>query len=107
MTQFINLTPHAITVVGLGTIEPSGTVARVAAVREELPNTMGVRLTRQAFGKVTGLPAPQPDTVFIVSAMVLSALGENSYGCVAPDTGADAVRNEQGHIVAVRGFVCN
>jgi hypothetical protein len=41
-----------------------------------------------------------------VSGMVLDALAGSRIGdVVAPDTGPDAVRNDQGHIVAVRGFV--
>lgn len=112
MTNFINCTPHAITVklpdwIGGNpyTYEASGVVARVATLREEIPLAGPFRRIRQTTGEVTGLPAPAPDTFIIVSGMVLAALGGSRPDVVAPDTGSDAVR-ENGQIVAVRGFVC-
>ena len=113
MSQFINLTPHTINVwedintVGGGRVVSlfSRGVARCATVRQALPDVAGVRLTRQAFGQVEGLPEPQPDTVYIVSALVLSALAGSRPDVVAPDTGGDAIR-ENGQIKAVRGLVC-
>lgn len=112
MTTFINLTPHAITVclpTSFGsnryTYEPSGTVARCAVVREEIPMVGPFRCIRQTTGDVEGLPERQPATFYIVSGMVLQALNGSRPDVVAPDTGPDAVR-ENGQIVAVRGFVC-
>lgn len=103
--KFINCTPHALTVEGLGTLAASGVIPRCATVRSELPSVAGVRLIRQATGQVTGLPEAAPDTIYIVSGMVLAALNGQRPDVVAPDTGADAIR-ENGQIVAVRGFVC-
>jgi len=110
--NFINCTPHAVTVkipemVGGNpyTYEPSGTIPRCATVREEVGLCGPFRLVRQTMGQVTGLPEPQPDTIYIVSGMVLSALNGSRPDVVAPDTGADAMR-ENGQIVAVKGFVC-
>lgn len=102
--DFVNLTPHALTIEGLGTL-PSRGVARCAALREETQPLAGIRLVRQTFGEVQGLPAPQADTTYIVSALVLGALRGSRPDVVAPDTGPDAIR-ENGQIVAVRGFVC-
>lgn len=102
---FVNCTPHALSVEGIGTIPSSGIVPRCATVRTEEPPIGGIRLVRQAFGQVTGLPESAPDTIYIVSGMVLSALNGTRTDVVAPDTGADAIR-ENGQIVAVRGFVC-
>jgi hypothetical protein len=65
----------------------------------------GVRLVRQTTGQVSGLPEAQPDTIYIVSGMVLAAMNGSRPDVVAPDTGPDAIR-ENGQIVAVRGFVC-
>lgn len=104
MTQFVNLTPHTINVEGLGAL-PSQGMARCATTRETLPSVAGVRLVRQAFGQVEGLPEPVEGTVYVVSALALSALSGSRADVVAPDTGPDAVR-ENGQIVAVRGFVC-
>lgn len=101
--RVINLTPHAITIEGYGTIEPSGQVARVSTVRAEAPAVAGIRVTRQSAGDIEGLPEPQEGVIYLVSGMVLAAT--NRADVYAPDTGADAIRNEKGHIVAVRGLV--
>lgn len=105
IVNFVNCTPHALTVEGLGTLPASGVVPRCATVRSEAPSVAGVRLVRQTVGQVTGLPSEQPDTIYIVSGMVLAALNGSRPDVVAPDTGPDAIR-ENGQIVAVRGFVC-
>jgi hypothetical protein len=103
--KFVNCTPHALTVDGLGTIEPSGIVPRVATQRLPATTIGGVRLVRTVKGAVDGLPAAADGVVLVVSGMVLDALNGSRPDVVAPDTGPDAVRNEKGHIVAVRGFV--
>ena len=53
------------------------------------------------------MPAREPGAFVIVSGMVLDACEgtEHAAYAVAPDTGNTAVRNEKGHIVAVKGFV--
>ena len=112
--NFVNLTPHAIAVEGVGRIPASGQMARVATVRFALGDRGGVRITAQNLGQIDGLPAPAEGVLYIVSGMVLDALkrqagpaGASRAGAdvFAPDTGADAIR-ENGQIVAVRGLVC-
>ena len=102
--KFVNCTPHALTVRGLGVIAPSGIVPRCATVRTPDAAIEGVRIVRQTVGQVTGLPDAAPDTILIVSAMVLGALNGTRTDVFAPDTGADAVR-ENGQIVEVLGLV--
>jgi len=102
--KFVNCTPHASSVRGLGTVAPSGIVPRCATVRTPDTAIEGVRVTRQTVGQVTGLPDAEADTIFIVSAMVLGALNGTRPDVFAPDTGADAVR-ENGQIVEVLGLV--
>lgn len=104
MESFVNLTPHAITVEGLGTIPASGQVARVETRRCCVGSINGVRLVSQTFGDVQNLPEPREGVVYVVSSLVLSALAGTRRDVVAPDTGADAVR-ENGQIMAVMGFV--
>ena len=108
MTHFVNCTPHAITVEGLGTLPPSGIIPRCATVRQEVDASWdviaNVRIVRQTFGEVQGLPEATPGIMLIVSGMVLGALNGSRPDVCAPDTGADAIR-ENGQIVAVRGFV--
>jgi len=103
--NFVNCTPHDLTVEGLGVLPASGILPRCATVRNVAPPVGGIRVTSQTMGEVTGLPSPAPDTIYIVSGMVLGALNGTRPDVVAPDTGADAIR-ENGQIVAVRGFVC-
>jgi hypothetical protein len=104
--KFINLTPHALTIEGIGTIEPSGTVARVESTPQQRLSVAGIRVRENVFGAVQGLPVAELGTVYIVSAMVLAAVRSRAGQDVfAPDTGADAVRNDKGHIVSVKGLV--
>lgn len=126
--NLINLTPHAITIYGtrreavscpntgeqilddLPVVQtlPSAGVARVdtARVRELDTGTVSFscRVIRQTMGEVTGLPDPVDGVAYIVSAVVLAALGGSRPDVYAPDTGPDAVR-ENGQVVAVRGLV--
>lgn len=114
MTTLINLTPHPITLraaTGEDTvIPPSGTVARVSSTPGALETVAGIPVPVagvQTFGGVEGLPAPAEGTLYIVSALVLSALRGSRPDVVGPGTGPNdgAVRNERGHIVAVTRLV--
>lgn len=119
--HLINLTPHPITIEGVGTLSPSGHIARVQALRKERDRLSssavpGVRVVDQAFGEVYGMPAVKVNAVYIVSGMVLDALKKAQkpgfkedfvagWNTFAPDTGADAIRNQEGVIVSVKGLV--
>jgi hypothetical protein len=113
-TILINLTPHAIclrSADGADTvIPPSGTVARVSSTPGALEAVAGIPVPvagAQTFGGVEGLPEPTPGTMFIVSALVLSALRGSRPDVVGPGTGPNdgAVRNDRGHIIAVTRLV--
>ena len=103
----LNLTPHAIvirTAAGDVTFQPSGTVARVSTVAQDTGLTVaGVRVVRNTYGPVTGLPADGAPC--IVSGMVLGALPAGTPNIYAPATGATAIRDERGQIVAVTELV--
>lgn len=102
--NFVNLTPHAIKLNDGTIFEPSGVIARVAADLQEVGTINGVKLFRQTFGEVEGLPEQVPGTIYIVSALVLSAVDRDD--CVAPATSSkETIRNEAGQIVSVPGFV--
>ena len=105
--NFVNLTPHSIKLNDGTEFPPSGTIARVAADLQEVGTINGVKLFRQTFGEVEGLPEQFPGIagqIYIVSAMVLAAVDRGD--CVAPATGhKDVVRNENGQIISVPGFV--
>jgi len=113
-----NLTPHKIAIVAQGMwieILPEKTSARVVVTDVERGTEMiradgmpGVfcPVVSQEFGEVEGLPEPDPFTIYIVSALVLSRVAKtmpNRAGVdvFAPDTGKTAIRDEKGNIVAV------
>lgn len=105
MTKIVNLTPHPISITDGDTFAPSGKVARVEAIQKDAGTINNIPVKQQTFGDIIDLPNPQDDTVFIVSAIVLSAAKEQGRtDVVAPDT-SNAVRNDQGHIVSVPGFI--
>lgn len=82
MTTIINLTPHAIDIRKQdGTmlhIEPTAPAARVDEIRTALPAVGGIGVTRAAYGIVNNLPAPAPDTIYIVSMLVLSQCADRA-----------------------------
>ena len=101
--NYVNCTPLALNTNDGRTFPTSGNLAIVSASFTAFDSN-GV--CRQAFGDVSGLPDPQPDTLYIVSAMVLGALAGSRSDVVAPATGhPDCVRNDKGHIISVPGFV--
>ena len=108
--KVVNLTPHAITLMPEGpdgpmvTIPPSGQVARCAVDRVQV-NTftvdgITVPVNQTQFGAVTGLPVPQPDTIFVVSALVAQAVPDRQDVFIVDD----AVRDDQGRIIGARAL---
>ena len=103
--EIVNLTPHAINIVneadGLNiTVEPSGVIARVASTVSKV----GTGFYTTSYGEVEGLPEARKGTVYVVSGLVLSALGNTRNDVYAPATTL-ATRNEKGQIVSVPGLV--
>jgi len=111
--KVVNLTPHEITVEagdGTRTFPPSGKVARVENVADKF-GIVSLSLDNELAwvtykpGRVEGLPKPKPNTIFLVSAMVLAAV-KGRDDLYAPDTGPEsAIRDEAGRIIAVRRLV--
>ena len=104
----LNLTPHAITLrtdVAEKTFPASDVVARVPQTTFNEGKTIaGFPVYSSVFGQVE-MPEPVEGVVFIVSAMVLSALAGTRQDVVAPRTDNTAIRNEAGHIIAVTGWL--
>lgn len=102
MTVFKNFTPHTIAL-NSGKVYQSQGIARVSASFSSFDED-GV--CHQVFGDLTGLPAPQDNVRYIVSALVLAAgKAQGRTDLVAPATGhPDCVRKD-GFIVSVPGFV--
>jgi hypothetical protein len=127
--RLINLTEHDITVLPEGrvgvtahilgarirrtrrvTIPPSGVVARVHAVHEEVARVTidggDISIVSTRFGEIVGLPAPEPGVLYIASTLVAQAAARaGRRDVVAPDTGPDSViRGPDGRPVAVQRF---
>lgn len=114
MPTFVNLTPHPITLLlpsgRKKEFPPSGTVARVddtpSAVDAVRVGGEEIDVLLTQFGEeITGLPAPQSGTYYIVSPLLAMACPDRS-DLLAPATGPndDPVRDEEGRIAAVRRF---
>lgn len=69
----INATPHSINLPGL-VIPPSGNVARVSVSLTDAGTLNGIPLVRGTYGEVTGLPPQQVGVLYVVSALVRTAL---------------------------------
>lgn len=109
MVEFVNLTPHAITLrspEGTDTvIPPSGTIARVSSTPGEERAIAGFPVPvvgPDSFGEVVGLPEESiPGVFYIVSAVVGARVSRPDV--LTPGTGPKdgPIRNEKGHVVAV------
>jgi len=112
VTKVVNLTPHEINVAGV-VFPPSGTVARVATVQKDAGALVfdghTFPVVHNTYGEVEGLPDPEPGTVYLVSALVLSALetqGIYRDDVFAPDTSPQgAIRGPDGQIKGVKRLV--
>ena len=86
------------------TIPPSGLVARCAVDRVQVDTVavdgITVPVNQTQFGAVTGLPDPQPDTIYIVSAVVAQAVPDRPDVFIVDD----AVRDDQGRIIGARAL---
>jgi len=100
----INLTPHQVDIRDMAgytiSIPASGNLARCTQTETQKTTIGGlIRVTEQSFGEVIGLPEPQPDTWFIVSRLVKSAVPHRTdVVCPGP-----AIRDTDGKIVGCQG----
>ena len=98
--KFTNLTPHVVRLNDGREFAPSGTVARVSSNYSDFDSD---GIASVSFGQVQGLPAAEPDTIYVVSAMVAAAAKRADV--VSPATGhKDCVRKD-GQVFSVPGFV--
>lgn len=74
MTTLVNLTPHTLNIVAADgsiiDIQPSGNIARVAAISSIVAAVNGINVSRQIFGNIMDLPDAQDGVIYIVSRMV-------------------------------------
>lgn len=103
--KIINCTPHAITFLRednsvLATVEPSGTIARASQTRDRVSEVNGIPVNQCSYGSVTGLPDPQPETIYLVSALTAQACRDRNDVYITDD----AVRDDSGRIVGCRAI---
>ena len=106
----VNLTPHALNLMPAGpdgptvTIPPSGQVARCTVDRVQVDTItvdgISVPVNKTQFGQVSGLPDPQPDTIYVVSALVAQAAPDRQDLFIVDD----AIRDDQGRIIGARAL---
>lgn len=94
MTNIVNLTPHTINLCGKE-ITSTG-LARCESVVETAGDINGVKINRRTFGAVYGLPEPQADTIYIVSAIVAQAVAGQRDDLYIVD---ETIRDEAGRII--------
>lgn len=113
--KFVNLTNRTINIVDeQGTIKlilkPSGNIVSANIVVKVLDTHQSygeaVDVVSYEYGTVHGLPAPQPDTMYVVSYAVLQALDGIRDDVIAPDSSpASILRDKNGSkILGVRQF---
>ena len=102
--MFINLTPHEIYETVTGLRIPSTGIVRVRWCSKNVAVVDGVQLFRSDYeGSIQGLPEPQDDVIYIVSALALNAVPADRTDVAAP---GNAVRNELGIVIGCAGFRC-
>ena len=77
--------------------------ARCKTVNSPAGDADGVPLSRVSYGTVEGLPEPAEGTLFVVSALVRSAVPGRS-DVASP---GDLVRDAGGNVIGCRGLVIN
>lgn len=107
MNTIINLTPHALVIVGadgaqVRRIEPSAPAARCTEERVSAGCVDGIPLIRKRFGQVVDLPEPKDGVLYIVSA--LAALGAWAQGRADVVCPGDPVRNAEGQITGCKSL---
>lgn len=124
MIKLINLTPHAVRIftadgkTELVTVQPSGVVARVAVSRQEsgvVPieadaerllardPLAGIPVFVCAYGAVENLPATENGKIFIVSAMVRTAVPTRR-DTLSP---GELIRDDKGQPIGCCGLEAN
>lgn len=106
--NFINLTPHTISICNANgevalALPASGAVARVASSSVSSPSGFGFDFNSVSYGEVSGLPDATDGVMLVVSAMVRSALPDRK-DLASP---GELVRNAEGQPVGCKGLNLN
>lgn len=105
--SIINLTPHDVTLVGddgsLSVFPRTGVVARLTETTILDRMFAGVPFVKTRYGDVVDLPEEKSMTVYIVSALIRTAMSHRR-DLVSPGA---LVRDTDGKIIGCREFICN
>ena len=109
MINIVNLTPHSVQFQRAdGTltdpIPPAPQPAWVASRDEEHAPINDIPVRRQVRSGVTGLPAPKPNTIYVVSSVVATALLEEGTHRNDVYVPVGIVRDENGQPAYARGL---
>jgi hypothetical protein len=101
-----NLTPHTLNIKNVDgaivNIAPSGAIARVGTTRVASDIIAGLRIYNVDFGEIEGLPEPQTNTIYVVSALVQART--NRMDVFAP---GEVLRDGRGRVVGCIGLTAN
>ena len=105
--KVVNCTPHDVNLItekGNITFPRSGIIPRLTEQQVKInsinSNGIEIDIMKKSFLEPEGLPEPQENTIFIVSALVAGAI-KNRDDLLIPN---DTVRDEQGRIVGCRSL---
>ena len=103
--KIINCTPHAISFVAdngdvIRTIPASGILPRVATSYTVVATVDGIPDEVTVYGDVEGLPAKEPGTILVVSALVATAC-KNRSDLRVPGR---QVRDKQGRVIGCKSL---
>jgi hypothetical protein len=108
LTEYVNLTPHAVVIRDHDDIttvyEGSGAVARITETATGEPSPDTHRRVTVQLGALDGLPDPQDGVVYIVSmpaAMALAAAGDKRTDVVYP---YDLYRDTDGRVIGAHSL---
>lgn len=104
LINLVNLTPHAVNFITADGVQvnvaPEGIIARLEQ-HDVFSRWIGrIPVYKTEYGQVQNLPDPQPDTIYIVSGMVLSQVPERE-DVLAPGA---LIRNDEGQVIGAGGF---
>jgi hypothetical protein len=101
MKTIVNLTPHEINIEGHPVIPSSG-IARCTEVSILVDNINGIDIFEKSFGELVDLPAPQKDTIFVVSIIAANAAKKAGRAdCFVP---GEQIRDESGRIIGCKNL---
>lgn len=104
----VNCTPHDVNLItssgNIVVFERSGIIPRLSEQQQKINsvtvNGIEINIVKKSFLEPEGLPGPQENTIFIVSALVAGAC-KNRDDLVIPN---DIVRDETGRIVGCKNL---